>query len=369
MTTARVDSIVVGGGVVGLAVARALALAGDEVVVVERHERIGEETSSRNSGVIHSGIYYPKDSLKARLCVRGRELLYDYCRRREIAHSKCGKLIVAQAAQVSALQLLQARALANGVEDLELLAAGRVRSLEPEVRCAAALLSPSTGILDVHEYMSALLADIESAGGQVVTRTHFVRASGDESGLTVHLDCDGEPLVMSCATLVNSAGLAAVSLLERLEGYPAARLRTAHFAKGSYFVCHGRKPFKRLVYPMPNEAGLGVHATLDLDGTTRFGPDVEWVDELDYRVDAQRGESFYAAIREYWPTLADGALRPGYAGIRPKLVGADAKAADFVIESEQDHGVAGLVNLLGIESPGLTSSLALAEHVVALQKR
>jgi L-2-hydroxyglutarate oxidase LhgO len=369
MATEKVDSIVVGAGVVGLAVARALALAGDQVIVVERHARIGEETSSRNSGVIHSGIYYPKDSLKARLCVRGRELLYDYVRRRGIAHSKCGKLIVAQAAQVPALQALQARASANGVDDLELLTAERVRTLEPAVRCSAALLSPSTGIVDVHEYMNALVADVESAGGQVVTRTQFVRASVNEPGLTVHLDCDGEPLVMRCTNLINSAGLDAVSLLKRLEGYPAARSRTAYFAKGSYFVCHGSKPFKRLVYPMPNEAGLGVHATLDLDGATRFGPDVEWVDRLDYRVDPQRGESFYAAIREYWPTLPEGALQPGYAGIRPKLVGADSKAADFVIESANDHGVAGLVNLLGIESPGLTSSLALAELVTDLSRR
>jgi L-2-hydroxyglutarate oxidase LhgO len=369
LATDKVDSIVVGAGVVGLAVARALALAGDEVIVVERHPRIGEETSSRNSGVIHSGIYYPKDSLKARLCVRGRELLYGYVRRRGIAHLKCGKLIVAQAAQLPALEALRARAIANGVDDLELLTGDRVRTLEPEVRCAAGLLSPSTGIVDVHEYMNALLADIESAGGQVVTRTRLVRASATGSGLTAHLDCDGEPLVMSCSTLVNSAGLEAVSLLERLDGYPAARLRAAHFAKGNYFVCHGRKPFKHLVYPMPNEAGLGVHATLDLDGTTRFGPDVEWVEQLDYQVDAKRGESFYAAIREYWPTLPDGALQPGYAGIRPKLVGADAKAADFVVESAEDHGVAGLINLLGIESPGLTSSLALAELVTALARR
>lgn len=368
MSIERVDSIVVGAGVVGLAVARSLALAGDKVIVVERHARIGEETSSRNSGVIHSGIYYPKDSFKARLCVRGRELLYDYCSRRQIAHSKCGKLIVAQSAQIQALQDLHARAIANGVDDLELLTADRVRSIEPHVRCSAALLSPSTGIIDVHEYMNALLADIEAAGGHVVTRTQFVRASANGSGFTVHLDCEGEALAMSCARLINSAGLDAVSLLQRLEGYPASRLRTAHFAKGSYFVCHGVRPFKRLVYPMPNEAGLGVHATLDLDGATRFGPDVEWVDQCNYQVNSRRGESFYAAIREYWPTLPEGALQPGYAGIRPKLVGADAKAADFVIESEKDHGVTGLVNLLGIESPGLTSSLALAQLVTSMSR-
>jgi L-2-hydroxyglutarate oxidase LhgO len=369
LATHNVDTIVIGAGAVGLAVARALATAGHEVIVVERHARIGEETSSRNSGVIHSGIYYPKNSLKARLCVRGRQLLYEYCRERRIAHQKCGKLIVAQPSQISALRELHARAAANGVGDLEWLSGEQVRALEPEVRCAAGLFSPSTGIIDVHEYMNALLADIESARGQVVTRTRFVRGQSTGSTFTVELDCDGELLAMTCATLVNSAGLDAVNVLGLITGYPAGSVRKAHYAKGNYFVCHGSRPFKHLVYPMPNEAGLGVHATLDLDGTTRFGPDVEWIEQLDYSVDAQRGESFYAAIREYWPTLPDGALQPGYAGIRPKLVGADGKAADFVVESEQQHGVPGLVNLLGIESPGLTASLALGELVRALMPR
>jgi L-2-hydroxyglutarate oxidase LhgO len=369
MTTHEVDTLIIGAGVVGLAIARALAMAGREVIVVERHARVGEETSSRNSGVIHSGIYYPKDSLKARLCVRGRELLYAYCRERGVAHRQCGKLIVAQSTQISALRDLQARAAANGVTDLEWLSGDQVRAMEPEVRCAAGLFSPSTGIVDVHEYMNTLMGDIESAGGQIVTRTRFVRGRSNGSGFAVEMDCDGEELAMSCRALVNSAGLDAVNVLDRITGYPASRLRKAHYAKGNYFVCHGSRPFKHLVYPMPNEAGLGVHATLDLDGTTRFGPDVEWIEQLDYGVDARRGESFYAAIREYWPALPDGALQPGYAGIRPKLVGADGKAADFVVESEQQHGVPGLVNLLGIESPGLTASLALAEHVRTLVAR
>jgi L-2-hydroxyglutarate oxidase LhgO len=367
--TQRIDVMVIGAGVVGLAVARALAATGNEVIVVERNARIGEETSSRNSGVIHSGIYYRKDSLKARLCVAGNKQLYEYCRSRGIAHLRCGKLIVAQAAQIPALHDLQARAAVNGVNDLEWLGSDEVRALEPEIRCEAGLLSPSTGIIDVHEYMNALLADIEAAGGRVVTRTRFLRASPNGSGLTVELDCDSEHLTMTCGTLVNSGGLEAVALLNRIQGYPPARLRTAYYAKGNYFVCRGAKPFKRLVYPMPNEAGLGVHATLDLDGTTRFGPDVEWISELDYRVDPMRGESFYAAIREYWPTLADAALQPAYAGIRPKLVGADSRAEDFVVEGPSHHGVVGLVNLLGIESPGLTSSLALGEYVATLLQK
>ena len=362
----QVEAIVIGAGVVGLAVARALALAGREVIVIERHARIGEETSSRNSGVIHSGIYYPKDSLKARFCVRGRELLYEYCEQRQLAHSRCGKLIVAQEAQTAALRDLATRAEANGVHDLEWLTGGDVSALEPEVRSAAALLSPSTGIIDVHEYMSALVADIEAAGGQVVLKTRFLGASRSE-GLDVRLDCDGEPLSMTCEQLINSTGLSAVDLPKSIAGYRGNR--TAYYAKGNYFVCQGARPFRHLVYPMPNEAGLGVHATLDLDGTTRFGPDVEWVEQLDYAVDARRGDTFYEAIREYWPALRDGALQPGYAGIRPKLVGPNARAADFVIETAREHGVPGLVNLLGIESPGLTSSLAIAEYVSSLDFR
>jgi L-2-hydroxyglutarate oxidase LhgO len=362
----EIDTIVVGAGVVGLAVARALALEGREAIVVDQHSRIGEETSSRNSGVIHSGIYYPKDSLKARLCVRGRDLLYDYCRRRQVAHSRCGKLIVAQAMQVPALRNLHDRGVANGVYDLQWLSADEVRSIESEVHCAAGLYSPSTGIVDAAEYMNALHADVEGAGSRVVTRTRFLRATCRDSGFELELDSAGERQLIACRWLVNSAGLGAIDLLRRIDGYPAEMLRTAYYAKGNYFVCHGARPFKHLVYPMPNDAGLGVHATLDLDGTIRFGPDVEWVERVDYRVDPRRGENFYEAIREYWPGLRDDALQPGYAGIRPKLVGACAKASDFVVEGQPEHGVPGLINLLGIESPGLTASLALAEHVTRL---
>jgi L-2-hydroxyglutarate oxidase LhgO len=357
------DALIIGAGVVGLACARALAQRGLAVVVAERHPRAGQETSSRNSGVIHSGIYYPTGSLKATLCVAGRQRLYAYCEARGIEHRRCGKLIVAQASQVDQLRSLHAKAIANGVDDLAFLSSAEAAQLEPAVRCTAALLSPSTGIIDAHEYMLALLADIEAAQGVVAFNTELVRARVRGDGFVARLRSLDEESDFACRYLVNCAGLQAIDLLERVDGYPAHRMRRAYFAKGNYFTCRGVKPFRHLVYPMPTEASLGLHATLDLDGTTRFGPDVEWVDELDYRVDAARGASFYASIRQYWPDLPDGALQPSYAGIRPKLVGAGQVAADFVIEGPEENGIPGLVNLLGIESPGLTSSLAIGDEV------
>jgi L-2-hydroxyglutarate oxidase LhgO len=363
--TTRVEVVVVGAGVVGLAVARALALAGREVVVIERHRLPGQETTSRNSGVIHSGLYYPQGSLKARLCVRGRDLLYGFCQARGIAHARCGKVIVAQEAQVPGLESLARKGLANGVTDLKMLTADEVRRLEPAVRCAAGLWSPSTGIIDVHQYIGALEADIEAAAGTVVYGTEVVRVEAAPQGFAVTVSSEGQVDTLASRVVINSAGLHAIDLLRLLGGYPAGRLRTPHFAKGTYFVCNGVRPFTHLVYPMPNEAGLGVHATLDLGGATRFGPDVEWVDRVDYAVDASRAAGFYEAIREYWPSVPAGCLQPGYAGVRPKLVGEGAAAADFVIEGAESHGVAGLINLLGIESPGLTASLALAEEVAS----
>ena len=362
-TAGTVDVMVIGAGVVGLAVARALALAGREVIVVERHPLPGQETSSRNSGVIHSGIYYPKDSLKAHLCVRGRDLLYTFCTERDIAHSRCGKVIVAQEQQLDALRALQQKGLANGVADLSWLTGAEVRELEPEVRCAAGLWSPSTGIVDVHEYITTLVADIETHGGTIVYGAELQGVKVEANGFVATVASDEQADAFECRTLINSAGLDAIGFLRRIEGYPVDRLRGAWFAKGSYFVCHGVRPFSHLVYPMPNEAGLGVHATLDLQGTTRFGPDVEWTPEVNYDVDAARATAFYAAVREYWPGIPEGCLHPDYAGVRPKLVGAGVAAADFVIEGPETHGLAGLINLLGIESPGLTSSLALAEVV------
>lgn len=362
-----VAAVVIGAGVVGLAVGRALARQGMETLVLERHSRPGEETTSRNSGVIHSGIYYPTGSIKARLCVRGRDMLYGYCEERGIDHQRCGKIIVAAESQVAGLRALHERAIANGVTDLTMLGADQVRQLEPEVRCAAGLLSPSTGIIDVHQLLLALLGDLEASGGALVLRSTLRRAHSDGEGIVVVVaGDDGVSSELRCKYLVNCAGLSALDVLTQIEGYPSSRVRPAYYAKGNYFACHGVRPFRRLVYPMPSNAGLGVHATLDLDGTTRFGPDVEWVAEPDYRVDPQRAESFYTAIREYWPDIPDGSLQPAYAGVRPKLVGPGSAAGDFEIEGPADHGVAGLINLLGIESPGLTSSLALAERVAGL---
>jgi L-2-hydroxyglutarate oxidase LhgO len=353
------DVVVVGAGVVGLAVARALAQQGLETLVLERHDRPGQETTSRNSGVIHSGIYYPTASLKARLCVRGRQRLYEFCEQRGIPHQRCGKLIVAPEAQVPALRILQQRAIANGVDDLTMLDGAQVRELEPEVRCAAGLLSPSTGIVDAHELLLALIADLEASGGALVLRTHVDCARASGAGFVVSYSSAGSSSEIECKWLVNSAGLSAIDLLQRIEGATSGAPRRAYYAKGNYFACHGVKPFRRLVYPMPNEGGLGVHATLDLDGTTRFGPDVQWVERPDYHVDPARAQSFYEAIREYWPSIPDGSLQPAYAGVRPKLVGPGQAAADFEISVTR-----GLVNLLGIESPGLTSALAIAAAVV-----
>lgn len=358
----RVDVIVIGAGVIGLAVGRALAQSGRAVVVIDRHDRVGQETSSRNSGVIHSGIYYPTGSLKAKLCVRGRELLYRYCAERGIAHRRTGKIVVAQQDQIAALEALRQKAVANGVYDLQWLSGAEVAELEPLVRCAAGLLSPATGIIDVHEYLVGLWGDLERAQGTVVFGSEVSAVSADGDGLTVTVD--GGAATVSCRWLVNAGGLHAIGLLRRIVGYPPTRCRTAHFAKGNYFAYRGGKPFSHLVYPMPDEHGLGVHATLDLDGTTRFGPDVEWIDEPHYDVDPVRADSFYHAIRQYWPTIPSGSLHPAYAGVRPKLVGAGASAADFVIEDESTHTVPGLINLLGMESPGLTASLAVAEQVL-----
>jgi L-2-hydroxyglutarate oxidase LhgO len=366
--TDAVDTLVVGAGVVGLAVARALAAAGRDVILIEKHRKPGQETSSRNSGVIHSGIYYPAGSLKARSCVRGRTLLYAYCKERAIAHRRCGKLIVAQEHQISGLRMLAEQGVANGVTDLTWLASDDVRRLEPQVRCASGLWSPSTGIIDVHEYVIALQGDVEAAGGQIVFDSELVSAKVQAAGIRAQIRSGAASSELDWRWLINCTGLHALGLLTRIDAYPAARRRRPFFAKGSYFVCQGARPFSHLVYPMPNQAGLGLHATLGLDGVTRFGPDVEWVAAPDYAVDAARAHSFYAAIREYWPGLADGALQPAYAGVRPKLVGPDAKAADFELEGPAQHGVAGLINLLGIESPGLTSSLAIAEDVARMIK-
>ncbi len=358
----EVDCLVIGAGVVGLAVARALALRGREVIVLESQAGIGMGTSSRNSEVIHAGIYYPAGSLKARLCVQGKNLLYEYCKDRGVDHQRCGKLIVATSqAQMDQLHNIQRKAIANGVDDLVLLDRAAACALEPALQCHGALLSPSTGIVDSHGLMLSLQADLENAGGLVALHTSVVSAQLGPDAICVTV-ADG--LQLRPKVLVNAAGLLAPDLARHFEGLSPAHLPQAYYAKGNYFSLTGKSPFSHLIYPVPEHAGLGVHLTLDLGGQAKFGPDVQWVDSPnDWLVDPQRGEVFYAAVRRYWPALADGALMPAYAGIRPKISGPEEAAADFLISGPEDHGVAGLVNLFGIESPGLTSSLAIGELV------
>jgi L-2-hydroxyglutarate oxidase LhgO len=356
--------------VVGLAVARALARAGREVVLLEAADAIGTGTSSRNSEVMHAGLYYPPGSLKARLCVRGRELLYAYCAAHGIEHRRCGKLIVAtEPAQHSALQALKARAEACGVHDLQALSAGEAQALEPQLRCTAALLSPSTGIVDSHGLMLSLRGEAEAHGAMLALKSPLQRLRRDGDGFVLQVGGD-EGMLLRARAVVNSAGLFAVQLAAGFEGLPPQRLPVIRWARGHYFACPGKPAFTRLIYPMPDEAGLGVHVTLDLGGQMRFGPDVQWIDVAapggeDYRVDAARAAPFAEAIRRYWPALPAGALQPAYAGIRPKLAGPGEPAADFVIAGSETHGVPGLVNLFGIESPGLTACLAIADEVAA----
>jgi len=361
----QVDCVVVGAGVVGLAVARALALAGRDVMVLEAADAIGTGTSSRNSEVIHAGIYYPAGSLKARLCVQGKALLYDYCAQRGIGHRRCGKLIVATSeAQVAQLASIIDKAATNGVNDLVLLTCEQARSLEPQLECVAAVHSPSTGIVDSHALMLALQGDLEHAGGVVALNSPLALAECAQSAINLVAN-DGTRL--QAQTVVNAAGLHAVALARRFAGLDPALVPPAYFAKGNYFTLSGRSPFSRLIYPVPEAAGLGVHLTLDLGGQAKFGPDVQWVPSPDdLGVDPSRGDAFYAEVRKYWPALKDGALNPDYAGMRPKINAPHEAAKDFLIQGPADHGVAGLVNLFGIESPGLTSALAIGDYVAAL---
>ncbi len=358
----RVECVVIGAGVVGLAVARALALQGREVMVLEAANAIGTGASSRNSEVIHAGIHYPTGSLKARLCVRGSALLYGYCAERAIGHSRCGKLIVAtHEAQRAQLHQIMGQASGNGVHDLTLLGRDAARALEPQLECVAALHSPGTGILDSHALLLALQGDFERAGGIVVLNTPLARAEHARGAITL-IAQDGTAL--QARVVVNAAGSHAQALAAHFAGLASRFVPPSYFAKGNYFTLPGRSPFGRLIYPVPEAAGLGVHLTIDLDGRARFGPDVQWVGSPDdLRVDPSRGDAFYAEVRKYWPALRDGVLQPGYAGIRPKTRGPGEPAGDFMIQGPATHGVAGLVNLFGIESPGLTSSLAIGEHV------
>ena len=362
-----VDAIVIGAGVVGLATARALARAGHETLVVEREDAFGTGSSSRNSEVIHAGIYYPAGSIKARFCVAGRDMLYAFAETHGVAYRRCGKMLVANGADDHArLEAIARRAAANGVTDLRLLDAAAARDLEPELRCTSAYLSPSTGIIDSHGYMLALIADLDEAGGMIAYNAPVERWHVEPDGIVVETG-GPDPAAVKAALVVNAAGHGAPSLVASLADYPTDRPVAQHFAKGSYFALQGRPPFSRLIYPAPGAASLGVHATIDLAGRVRFGPDIEWVSsEYDLAVDPGRAAVFYEAIRVYWPGLPDGALMPDYAGIRSKIHGPDRPMPDFRIEGSADHGIAGLINLLGIESPGLTASLAIADEVVRL---
>ncbi len=366
----RVDVVVVGAGVIGLASARALALRGLEVVIVEAENVIGSGTSSRNSEVVHAGIYYPPGSLKAKLCVSGREQLYEYCERRGVPIRRCGKLIVAtRTDQRERLEAIIAKGKTNGVHDLRLVDRAEALAMEPALECACALHSPSTGILDSHAFMQSLLGEAQDHGALLALGSRVLEGEVTAAGIRLTVAGEDSRTTTILATrLVNAAGLSAPDLATRVQGLPSRFVPRPYFAKGNYFSLSAKAPFSRLIYPVPVPGGLGVHLTLDLGGQARFGPDVQWLDganveDIRYDVDAARAGAFYGEIRRYWPGLPEGSLEPAFAGVRPKLVPAGAPDGDFVIDGPSTHGIAGLVNLFGIESPGLTASLSIAEVV------
>jgi L-2-hydroxyglutarate oxidase LhgO len=365
----RVDAVVAGAGAVGLAIGRALARRGLETLVLEAEAGIGTGISSRNSEVIHAGLYDAPGSLKARLCVAGREALYAYCESHAVGHRRCGKLVAAVSpGQVEALQAIERRARANGVSGLRWLSGAEARALEPALRCEAALLSSVTGIVDSHGLMLAYLGDLERDGGALALRAPVEAVRAIAGGFVLQVG-GSAPMELEARSFVNAAGLHAAALARRIEGLDPSRVPVLQFAKGNYYALAGRAPFSRLLYPVPEPGGLGVHLTLDLAGQARFGPDVEWLADatpstIDYAVDPARAERFYAAIRRYWPDLRDGALSPAYSGVRPKLGKPGGPPADFALQGPDEHGVAGLLNLYGIESPGLTASLAIADEAV-----
>ena len=362
----RVECVVIGAGAVGLAIARALALQGREVIVLEKAAQIGTETSSRNSEVIHAGIYYATGSLKATLCVRGKELLYRYLPAHGVHHDRVGKLIVAtEPDQIASLERVEKTAAANGVADLAWLDRKTALALEPELRCHAALLSPSTGRMDSHGLMLAYRGDLEDRGGVIAFNSPLVAGWIEKDGFLLEVG-GAEPTQLAARVLVNSAGLWAQEVARSVEGIPHESIPPRYLAKGCYFTLAGKPPFKRLIYPAPEVkfASLGLHVTVDLAGQVRFGPDVEWIDKIDYDVPADRAAKFYETIRHYYPGLKDGTLQPGYAGVRPKLQQPGGPPADFLIQGPEGHGIANLVNLYGIESPGLTASMAIAEEVL-----
>ena len=367
----KLDAVIIGAGVVGLACARELAARGLDTLILERHDAFGTETSARNSEVIHAGLYYPTGSLKAKLCVEGNRRLYDYCASHGIAHRRCGKLIVATGAeQNDKLDALLRQAEANGVADMQRLDAVQLNALEPALNGTAALLSPSTGIIDSHGLMLALLGDAERDGATLALCSPLTGGRIAEDGIVLTAGAamgtgDGATEIKA-RIVINAAGLSAQRVAASIVGFPATHVPPSYFARGNYYALTGRPPFSHLIYPLPEPGGLGVHLTLDLGGQARFGPDVEWIAEPDYSIDPARSQKFYAEVRRYWPGLPEGALTPAFAGVRPKITGPGEANADFRIDGPQVHGVAGLVNLFGIESPGLTSCLAIARHVAEL---
>ena len=357
----HVDCVVIGAGVVGLACARKIAITGRDVIVLEQHESFGTETSSRNSEVIHAGIYYPSSSLKAALCVRGKKMLYQYCEERQVNHRRTGKLIVAVSQDESAaLEKYQHQAARNGVTDLVFKSAAEIAEMEPAVKAVRGLYSPSTGIIDSHEYMQALIGDLEHNNGMVVYHSRVSSIERDAKGFILKIDGDSD-FELRCNQLVNSAGLHAWSVSRMLDN--SIDIPPRYYARGHYYSLGGKTPFSRLIYPVPEKGGLGIHVTLDLAGKVRFGPDVQWIDDIDYRFDESQRPRIIEAIKTYFPDLDESRLQASYTGIRPKLAGPNEAAGDFLIQSEHQHGIPGLVNLFGIESPGLTSSLAIAEEV------
>ena len=361
-----VEVVIAGAGVIGLAIARALAMEGRDVIVLEAADAFGTVTSSRNSEVIHAGIYYPRGSLKARLCVEGRQKLYDYCESHGVPHRRCGKLIVATSMdQLGELEKIKAGAAANGVI-LDPLSAVQAQVMEPQLRSTGALLSAATGIIDSHAYMLSLLGEAERHDAMLVCNSTVSDARIENDSVVI--DVNGGENRLRARMLINSAGLGAPALAKKIQGFPVAFVPRGYLAKGNYFVLAGRSPFSRLVYPVPEPGGLGVHLTLDLAGRARFGPDVQWIDEIDYAVDPARGNRFYDEVRKYWPALADGALEPAYSGLRPKISPPGAPNADFRIDGAATHGIASVINLFGIESPGLTASLAIADEVAGLAR-
>ena len=364
-----VQCVVAGAGVVGLAIARALGEAGQEVLLLEKANAFGTGISSRNSEVIHAGIYYAAGTLMAKFCVAGRRALYAYCGSRPMPFRQCGKLIVAASVEeLPQLHAIAAHARNNGVEDIAILTKKEAARFEPSLACEGALLLASTGIIDSHAYMLSLLADAEAAGASLATNSPLLAAKAVDKGFEI-LAGGGDAYAFRCTTLINAAGLDAPAVAASIEGLDMRHIPVPYYAKGSYFALTGRAPFSRLIYPVPVPGGLGVHLTLDLAGRARFGPDIEWVAERDYNVDTRRAEGFYAAIRRYWPGLADGALSADYAGIRPKIVPPSVAKQDFRIDGPEVHNVPGLINLFGIEFPGLTASLAIADHVKNIATR